>query len=188
MGHTKGSRCKRRPTCRDCTSLHEAWGGDSTVPHPMWQWKRGEGGKLALEGGAQGCIRREGASEAATEAVGPRGGGGGDSLGLDANYPHPPNRWRRPPMGGGGLGRGVFGRGDGGGGSRRGFRALGSGRISWEGVSRRSDLGGTCHPRPSVGQSQAPLTSPCPPSNHTIILNLTLTFAANWFGHARHLD
>ena len=25
-------------------------------------------------------------------------------------------------------------------------------------------------PRPSVGQSQAPLTSPCPPSNHTITL------------------
>ena len=33
-------------------------------------------------------------------------------------------------------------------------------------------------PRPSVGPSQAPLTSPCPASNHTITLNLTLTFAA----------
>ena len=41
--------------------------------------------------------------------------------------------------------------------------------------------------KPSVGQSQAPLTSPCPPSNHTITLNLTLTFAASWFGHASHV-
>ena len=30
-------------------------------------------------------------------------------------------------------------------------------------------------PRPSVGQAEAPLASPCPPSNHTITLNLTLT-------------
>ena len=34
------------------------------------------------------------------------------------------------------------------------------------------------------GGAQAPLTSPCPPSNHTITINLTLTFAASWFGHA----
>ena len=27
------------------------------------------------------------------------------------------------------------------------------------------------------GGAQAPLTSPCPPSNHTITINLTLTFA-----------
>ena len=32
-------------------------------------------------------------------------------------------------------------------------------------------------PKPSVGPSKAPLTSPFPPSNHTITLNLTLTFA-----------
>ena len=32
--------------------------------------------------------------------------------------------------------------------------------------------------------AQAPLTSPCPQSNHTITINLTLTFAASWFGHA----
>ena len=38
------------------------------------------------------------------------------------------------------------------------------------------------------GGAQAPLTSPCPPSNHTIITNLTLTFATNWFGHASHVD
>ena len=31
-----------------------------------------------------------------------------------------------------------------------------------------------------VGEgAQAPLTSPCPPSNHTITINLTLTFAAS---------
>ena len=27
--------------------------------------------------------------------------------------------------------------------------------------------------------AQAPLTSPCPPSNHTITINLTLTIAAS---------
>ena len=36
--------------------------------------------------------------------------------------------------------------------------------------------------------AQAPLTSPCPPSNHTITINPTLTFAASWFGHASHAD
>ena len=29
------------------------------------------------------------------------------------------------------------------------------------------------------GGAQAPLTSPCPPSNHSITINLTLTFAAS---------
>ena len=48
--------------------------------------------------------------------------------------------------------------------------------------------GGQMPPRPSVGQSQAPFTSPCPPSNHAITLNLTLTLAASWFGHASHVD
>ena len=43
--------------------------------------------------------------------------------------------------------------------------------MIWGGV------GGYMPPRPSVGQSQAPLTSPCPPSNHTI-----------WFGHATHFN
>ena len=36
--------------------------------------------------------------------------------------------------------------------------------------------------------AQAPLTSPCPPSNHTITINLTLTFAASRFRHASHVD
>ena len=38
------------------------------------------------------------------------------------------------------------------------------------------------------GGAQAPLTSPCPPSNHTITINLTLTFAASYYGHASHVD
>ena len=38
------------------------------------------------------------------------------------------------------------------------------------------------------GGGGAPLTSPCPPSNHIITINLTLTFAASWFGHAYHVD
>ena len=38
------------------------------------------------------------------------------------------------------------------------------------------------------GGAQAPLTSPCPPSNHTITINVTLTFAASWLGHASHVD
>ena len=29
------------------------------------------------------------------------------------------------------------------------------------------------------GGAQAPLSSPCPPSNHTITINLTLTFVAS---------
>ena len=34
---------------------------------------------------------------------------------------------------------------------------------------------------------QAPLTSPCPPSYHTITPNLTLTFVVSWFSHASHV-
>ena len=74
-------------------------------------------------------------------------------------------------------------------------RALGEG--VWEGLwgagFRWGYLGwgaggGGMPPRPSVGQAQAPLTSPCPPTHHTITLNLTLIFAASWFGHASHVD
>ena len=38
------------------------------------------------------------------------------------------------------------------------------------------------------GGAQAPLAFPCHPSNHTITINLTLTFATSWFGHASHVD
>ena len=55
----------------------------------------------------------------------------------------------------------------------------GGGAVGGRG-SRWGDLG--------WGGAQAPLTSPCHPSNHTITINLTLTFAASWFGHASHVD
>ena len=64
----------------------------------------------------------------------------------------------------GGGWEGLFFRGGGG----------GPGGAIWGGVGW---VGSYMPPRPSVGQPQAPLTSPCPPSNHTIALNLTLTFA-----------
>ena len=71
---------------------------------------------------------------------------------------------------------GLFGRGfEGGGGGPRG--SVGGG-----GGSRWGDLGW------EGGGAQAPLTSTCPPSNHSITLNLTLTFAASWFSHASHVD
>ena len=56
---------------------------------------------------------------------------------------------------------------------------LREGRLG--GGSRWGDLG-------CWGGGQAPLTSSCPPSNHSITINLTLTFAASWFGHASHVD
>ena len=81
--------------------------------------------------------------------------GGGDPLVLDANYP--------PKMGGRGEGGGGLG-GAWGGGAPGG--SVGGGGVQ---VGR---IGGG-------GGAQAPLTSPCPPSNHTITINLTLTFAAS---------
>ena len=94
-------------------------------------------------------------------------GGGADSSVLDADTPPPLTvGWRVR----GGLGGGGSGRGDGEGGSGRG----GGGALGGGGR-----FGGNTPPRPSIGQSQAPLTSPCPPSNHTITRNLTLTFAAS---------
>ena len=58
--------------------------------------------------------------------------------------------------------------------------------MSWGGggiqVGRFGVLGG------GGWGAQAPLTSPCAPSNHTITINLTLTFAASYFGHASHVD
>ena len=102
----------------------------------------------------------------------------------------PTNCWPEAPWGGhwrGGSGRG----GGGGGGSRRGWGGGGGGgglregRLGggsrwgesgwWGGGSRWGDLG--CWG--GGGGAQAPLTSPCPPSNHTITINLTLTFAAS---------
>ena len=76
-------------------------------------------------------------------------------------------------MGGGGWGGGAFAPGPGG-------------LVRWGGPG--GAIWGYMPPTPRVGPSQAPLTSPCPPSNHTITLNLTMTFAANWFSHASHVD
>ena len=61
------------------------------------------------------------------------------------------------------------------------------GRLKWwpGGGSRWGDLGWGLG---GGGGAQAPLTSPCPPSSHTITIHLTLTFAANYFGHDSHVD
>ena len=70
----------------------------------------------------------------------------------------------------------------GGGGGLGGLLPGGSpGRlVGWGGGSGWGNLGVTCpQGQGLVHHTQAPLTSPCPPSNHTITLNLTLTFAAN---------
>ena len=88
-------------------------------------------------------------------------------------------------MGGEGYRRGW---GGGGGGLREGRLGGGggpSGAIRGGGVGG-GGLGGAIWG--VWGGAQAPLTSPCPPSNHTITINLTLTFAARWFGHASHVD
>ena len=73
-----------------------------------------------------------------------------------------------------------------GGGSRRGWGG-GSGRVGWGGGSKWGNSEwwwGGGGPGGAIwgvggGGAQAPLTSPCPPSNHTITINLTLTFAAS---------
>ena len=79
--------------------------------------------------------------------------------------------------------------GGGGGGIGGGFREERGGRGregQWGmGGSRWGDLG-WCGG--GGGGAQAPLTSPCPTSHHTITINLTLTFAVSWFGHASHVD
>ena len=58
------------------------------------------------------------------------------------------------------------------------------GRVGWGGGPGGAIWGG----EGGGGGAQAPLTSPCPQSNHTITINLTLTFAASWFGHACHVN
>ena len=94
------------------------------------------------------------------------GGGGGDSSVLDANYPPPTNRWPKPPPGGGGGWEGGFWKGRWGGALRGGVR---EGR--WGGGGPTEAIWG--------GGGGAPITSPCPPSNHSITINQTPTFAAS---------
>ena len=50
-----------------------------------------------------------------------------------------------------------------------------SGRVGWRGVPGGAIWGGVGAGRGRG--AQVPLTSPCPPSNHTSTMNLTLTFA-----------
>ena len=53
-----------------------------------------------------------------------------------------------------------------------------SGRVGWGGGPGGAIWGVAG----GGGGAQAPFTSPCPPSNHSITINLTLTFAASWLG------
>ena len=61
--------------------------------------------------------------------------------------------------------------------------------VGGRGGSREGRLGGRGVHMGQLGvvEAHAPLTSPCPPSNHNITINLTLTFALTWFGHASHV-
>ena len=61
------------------------------------------------------------------------------------------------------------------GGSRRGW---GGGGL-WEGRLGGGQMGQFGVVGGGGGGAQAPLTSPCPPCNHTITINLSLTFAAS---------
>ena len=93
--------------------------------------------------------------------------GGADPSVLDVNYPPPPptNRWPEAPLVGGLGGGGFSGAGGGfcrGGGGRPGELVGGGVQVG--------RIGGYMPPRPSIGPSQAPFTSPCPPSNHTPML------------------
>ena len=72
-----------------------------------------------------------------------------------------------------------------------GQRPLGVGGGALEGGFREGRWGGGGWHKALVvssGGGGVPLTSPCPPSNHTITINLTLTFAVTWFGHVSHVD
>ena len=67
---------------------------------------------------------------------------------------------------------------------------LREGRFGGGGPSGAIRGGGGGEPGGAIwgfGGAQAPFTSPCPPFNHSITINLTLTFAASWFCHASHV-
>ena len=118
----------------------------------------------------------------------------------------PTNCWPEAPWGGGGGGggghlRGGFREGEWGGGYRRGWGGGGggSGRVSWGGggggpsgaIRGGGGGGGPGGAIWGVGGGGGGTGSPylpLPSSNHTITINLTLTFAATWFGHASHVD
>ena len=103
--------------------------------------------------GTEGGMRRETPPEAPTDVLPVPllsdelpARGGGDSSGLDANYPPPTNRWPEAPLGGGGggLGRGVLGGAMGGG---------GPGGAIWDGA------GGTCPQGQALVNHRLPLPS-----------------------------
>ena len=114
---------------------------------------------------------------------------GGRLLAFVRDSPPPVEVGRRPLGGGGGGGgalEGGFREGRWGGGQSGG--SVGGGGSRWGNLGWWGGGGST---RPwwlARGGGGAPRTSPCPPSNHTITINLTLTFAATWFGHASHVD
>ena len=96
-------------------------------------------------------------------------------------HPPPPSRSGPKASGGGGL-EGGFREGQ--------YRGGAVGRVGWGGggvqvgqfgVVRGGGAGGG-----GKGGHRLPL--PCPQSNHTITINLTLTFAASWSGHASHVN
>ena len=111
---------------------------------------------------------------------------GGTSPRFCTRLPPPVEVARRPPGGGGGGGGALEGGGVQGG-ARGGAVGRGEGGGRLGGARGGGRLGGSVGGGVQGG-AQAPLTSPCPPSNHTITINLTLTFAASWFGHASHVD
>ena len=74
----------------------------------------------------------------------------------------------------------MFREGQGGGGLGGRFREGRWGGFEW------GDFGGYTPPMLSVGPSQGPLTSLCPPYNHAITLIQTITFVATCFSHATH--
>ena len=108
------------------------------------------------------------------------GGGGGRPL-ASGRQLTPRLAGGQSPLGGGWHGRGGQGGSNGGGlggawggGSPGGeVRGEGLGGASWAGG------GGIQVGRFGGDGARAPLTSPCPPSNHTITINLTLTLAAS---------
>ena len=113
-----------------------------------------------MGGGSDLCARKEHRGDAGTGPF----------------TPTPPPLPRRRPLG------------DGGGGAWEGVvlgGAMGEGSPGGLGGALGGAIGGVHAPK---AKRWSITGSPYPPSNQTITLNLTLTFAASWFGHASHVD
>ena len=174
--------------CTTCSSIFRSFGRGCKVMQVQSVCRWGGSKAVGGGGGACGAIHTLSAHTRTVQST------GGATHRFWTPTTPPTNCWPEAPWGGGDL-RGGFREGEGGGGYRRGWRGGGApggsvgggvqvGQFGVVGggvqVGRFGVLGG--------GGAQAPLTSPCPPSNHTITINLTLTFAASWFGHASHVD